>query len=93
LEADHRLIAVAEPESSYSVKELVGCQVVTDQDEVLGLLVDVLPSGGNDIFVVQQGLREMMIPALKTVVRRIDVAAKRIEVALPPGLRDVYENA
>ncbi len=54
--------------------------------------MDVLPSGGNDIFVVRQGLREIMIPALKSVVREIDVADKRIEVTLPGGLREIYES-
>ena len=82
-----------EPEErTYQVEELAGCQVVTDQGECLGILVDVLPSGGNDIFVVQQGLREMLIPALKSVVRTIDLPNKRMEVVLPRGLRDIYEN-
>jgi 16S rRNA processing protein RimM len=72
---------------------LAGCQVLTDQGECLGLLVDVLPSGGNDIFVVRQGLRDMLIPALKSVVRDIDLPKKRIEVVLPQGLREINENA
>jgi len=76
--------------SAYRVRDLAGCQVLTDQGECLGLLVDVLPSGGNDIFVVQQGLRELMIPALKNVVRRIDIPHKCVEVVLPQGLREIY---
>jgi 16S rRNA processing protein RimM len=84
---------MSEPAPSFQVKELVGCQVITDQGECLGLLVDVLPSGGNDIFVVQQGLREMLIPALKSIVKLIDLPQKRIEVILPQGLREVYEKA
>ena len=76
----------------YQVRDLAGCQVVTEQGECLGLLVDVLPSGGHDIFVVQQGMREMLIPARKDVVRRVDLPHQRMEVALPPGLRDIYEN-
>src|SRR4051812_22948550 len=77
---------------AYKVAELVGCQVVTDLNEVLGILVDVLPSGGNDIFVVRQGMRETLIPALQSVVQKVDVAAKRIEVTLPQGLREIYEE-
>jgi len=77
----------------YKVADLAGCQVLTDQGECLGLLVDVLPSGGNDIFVVQQGLREMLIPALQSVVTSIDIPQKRIEVVLPEGLREIYENS
>jgi 16S rRNA processing protein RimM len=84
---------MAPAERTYQVKDLAGCQVVTDQGECLGILVDVLPSGGNDIFVVQQGLRETLVPALKSIVRSIDVEQKRIEVVLPPGLREIYEGA
>lgn len=81
------------PDSSavYAVKDLAGCQVFSETGVCLGVLKDVLPSGGNDIYVVQ-GAREYMIPALKTVVKSIDLAAKRIEVALPPGLQQIYET-
>jgi 16S rRNA processing protein RimM len=81
------------PAKTYPVKELAGCQVMTVEGECLGLLVDVLPSGGNDIFVVQQGLREMMVPALVSVIKTIDLEKKRIEVELPSGLREIYEDA
>ncbi|HVO33691.1 MAG TPA: PRC-barrel domain-containing protein [Elusimicrobiota bacterium] len=76
----------------YRVRDLAGCGVFADDGRKLGELVDVLPSGGNDIFVVQRGPKEILIPALKSVVRKIDLAARRIEVALPPGLLDVYEK-
>jgi 16S rRNA processing protein RimM len=79
--------------ATYQVNDLAGCQVMTDQGECLGLLVDVLPSTANDIFVVQQGLREMLIPARKEIVRKIDVPHKHMEVVLPHGLREIYENA
>jgi 16S rRNA processing protein RimM len=76
----------------YSVKDLVGCQVYTETSECLGELKDVLPSGGNDVFVVQGVKREYLIPALKTVVLKIDLTARRIDVTLPPGLRDLYDQ-
>ena len=84
---------MAERSKIYPVKQLAGMQVVTDQGECLGILTDVLPSGGHDIFVVQQGLREVLIPALKTIVSRIDFKTKQITVSLPPGLQEIYENA
>jgi 16S rRNA processing protein RimM len=55
-------------------------------------LVDVLPSGGNDIFVVQQGMRDMLIPALNSIVRSIDLKQRRIVVTLPQGLKEIYET-
>jgi 16S rRNA processing protein RimM len=61
------------------------------EGELLGRLVDVLPAGGNDIFVIQGGKREILIPALAAVVKKIDLAEHRIEVSLPTGLREIYE--
>lgn len=74
-------------EESYLVKDLAGCQVVTDEGEVLGLLTDVLPTGANDVFVVGREPNELLIPALKDVVTEIDLVGRRIIVKLPPGLR------
>jgi 16S rRNA processing protein RimM len=45
-----------------------------------------LPTGANDIYVVGEGKDEMLIPALKSVVKVIDIEKKRIEVELPEGL-------
>jgi 16S rRNA processing protein RimM len=75
----------------YQVRDLAGCEVFTREGEFLGRLTDVLPSGGNDIFVVQQGGKEILIPALKRVVLLIDLTQRRIEVSLPAGLREIYE--
>lgn len=74
---------------TYQVKDLAGCEVVTVEGESLGALSDVLPTGGNDVFVVKQDEREILIPALKTVVLSIDLTARRITVDLPNGLREL----
>lgn len=96
-------MAPPQGEPSYRVKDLDGCEVVTESGEVLGVLKDVYATGANDVFSVVQsapadkpGLpptvaREYLVPALKEVVLSIDVAAKRIVVRLPPGLREIYE--
>lgn len=72
---------------SYLVKDLVGFEVVTEAGEVLGKLVDVLPTGGNDVFVVGEGPAEILVPAIKSVVLKIDMELRRITVDLPKGLR------
>ncbi|MBI4395688.1 MAG: PRC-barrel domain-containing protein [Elusimicrobia bacterium] len=79
--------------TDYLVKDLDGCEVVTEAGEVLGILKDVYPTGGgNDVFAVRNETREILIPARKDVVLSIDVAARRILVKLPPGLREIYET-
>jgi 16S rRNA processing protein RimM len=76
---------------SYKVKDLEGCAVVTTEGETLGVLKDVLPTGANDVFVVAGETHEYLVPALKSVVLGVDLNARRIEVRLPPGFREVYE--
>jgi 16S rRNA processing protein RimM len=75
------------PEGVFSVKDLVGCRVVTVKGETLGILRDVLPTGANDVFVVGEGKGEILVPALKSVVISIDLKKKQIDVDLPKGLR------
>lgn len=75
----------------YRVGDLDGCEVVTESGERLGILKDVYPTGSNDVFVVREGERELLIPALKAVVLSIDIGARSIVVRLPPGLREIYE--
>jgi len=87
----HGLISETLPSPRYAVQDLDGCRVLTETGEYLGELKDVLPSGGNDVFVVRNADKEVMIPALKSVVLAIDLTAKTITVTLPPGLREIYE--
>jgi 16S rRNA processing protein RimM len=77
-------------EGPFRTAELAGCEVVTEAGESLGLFKDALPSGANDIWVVE-GRREYLLPALKEVVLNVDLTARRITVRLPPGLREIYE--
>ena len=67
--------------------ELEGMNVY-DNDVLLGTLTKVLSTGANDVYVVNDNDREILIPALKTVVKNVDVPGKRMDVILPPGLLD-----
>ena len=70
------------------MKDLDGCDVVDGNGLDLGKLKDVLPTGANDVFVVVKDGNEILIPALHSVVKNIDLEKKRIVVNLPPGLLD-----
>ncbi len=79
--------AVPLPEGSYYVFELVGATVYTSDGDVLGTLVDVITTGANDVYEVRDERgKEVLIPALRDVVRRIDPESGTIVVDLPPGL-------
>lgn len=76
------------PEDSYYIFDLVGCQVFEGQ-ELLGPVKEVIQTGSNDVYVVEYNNSELLIPALKWVVLSVDIENKRIEVALPKGLKEL----
>jgi 16S rRNA processing protein RimM len=52
----------------------------------LGKLERILVTGANDVYIVRGAAGEICVPALKTVVLRVDVSGRRMDVRLPPGL-------
>ncbi len=57
--------------------DIIGCEVF-DENKKLGTVTNVLKTGSNDVFEVDG---KTLIPALKSVVRSIDIAAKKIVVS------------
>lgn len=78
--------AVELPPGEYFVHQIVGLQVHTTAGEHLGTVEEVLSTGANDVYVVPGPRGEVLIPALKTVIRTVDLTAGQLIVELPPGL-------
>jgi 16S rRNA processing protein RimM len=75
------------PEGEYWPHQLVGCTVVTDRGDRLGVITEVVRGPANDIWVATgDGGGEILIPALKDVVVSVDVTAGRVEVKAVPGI-------
>ncbi|MBT9172981.1 MAG: Ribosome maturation factor RimM [Syntrophomonadaceae bacterium] len=79
------------PEGTYYLDELIGLQVYTVTGMLLGTVSEILQTGSNDVYVVDradsaQGAGQLLIPALKAVVVKLEPALKRMEVVLPEGL-------
>lgn len=83
----NRKDAVELTENSYFIVDLIGLKVYTDEDAFLGNLVDVFPTGSNDVYVVKDELgKQILLPAIKEVIKSVDIENKRIIVHLIPGL-------
>lgn len=75
------------PEGMYFVADLIGCRVFDDSGAELGVLDDVLETGGaGDVYSVA-GQRRLMFPALKKVLVSVDTEGKRIVLS-----KDVLEE-
>jgi len=64
------------PEGSYYWHQLVGLRVVDEASAPLGELVEVFRAGENEVYRVErEGGGELLLPAVRDVIREIDVAA------------------
>ena len=77
------------PEGEYYWRDLIGLTVVTAEGETLGTLAEIMATGSNDVYVVQGGDREYLIPALEDVVLEINLHDGIMKVSPPEGLFDL----
>jgi len=78
------------PADNFYVFDLLGLTVFSGEGRELGRVSDVMRTGANDVYVVDRpGLRPLLIPALKRVVRQVDLSGGRMVVDLPEGLEEV----
>jgi len=76
-------------EGEFYWSDLLGLKVVTDGGESLGVVVDIIVTGSNDVYVVKDGKREYLIPALADVVLEINLDEGIMKVSPPEGLLDL----
>ena len=78
--------AIKLPEGSFFICDLIDIEVYDLNKVFLGKIIDILSTGSNDVYVVKDGNKEILIPALKTVVKEINIQEGKIIVELPEGL-------
>jgi 16S rRNA processing protein RimM len=81
------------PGGSYYVTDLVGCEVRDADGRALGRVRDIQFTGedapGTPLLVIDAPDGEFLVPLAQEICTRIDLAARRIDVNLPEGLRDL----
>jgi len=76
------------PENTYYIVDLLECEVATIEGEILGKVEDVFNTGSNDIYAVKDELgKQILIPAIREVIKKVDIPNKKITVKLMEGLR------
>lgn len=74
-------------ENEFFIADLIGCEVY--ESELIGTVVDVFSTGGSDVYVIKREKQnDLLLPAIASVIKNIDVKAKRIDVEIPRGLLD-----
>ncbi|HEY7538756.1 MAG TPA: ribosome maturation factor RimM [Methylomirabilota bacterium] len=90
-----RLVALPEsearplPPGQFYPWQLEGCRVLSDDGREIGRVTRIEQSAAQDLWVVSDGTREYLIPAVAEIVREVDVAAGRVVIRPPDGLLEL----
>jgi 16S rRNA processing protein RimM len=74
-------------ENEFYIADLIGSEVYAN--ELIGILDDVYSAGGSDVYVIKRSnKKELLLPAIESVIKKIDIVEKKIYVEIPRGLDD-----
>ena len=76
-------------ENEFYFHEIIGCEVFDENGKSLGEISEILTPGANDVWVIKsQNGKEILIPYIEDVVKKIDVENKKIDIEVMEGLID-----
>ncbi|MBY0144502.1 ribosome maturation factor RimM [Neobacillus niacini] len=74
-------------EDEFYYHEVIGCHVVTTEGLELGKVTEILSPGANDVWVIKSSEgKEILIPYIEDVVKKVDVKGKVILIQPMEGL-------
>ena len=75
------------PKNTYFIADLIGLKVYTEEGKLLGKVDDIYNTGASDIYVIKDELgKQILLPAIKDVIKQIDLEQEKIVVHLLEGL-------
>lgn len=73
-------------DDEFYIKDLIGIEVIDNNDKEVGKVVDVLEYDVNDVYVVKSDIKEMLIPAVAEFILDIDLENNKMKVKLIEGM-------
>ncbi|MFE8695207.1 ribosome maturation factor RimM [Cytobacillus sp. FJAT-53684] len=74
-------------DNEFYYHEIIGCTVATMNGEEIGKIREILSPGANDVWVIKgKGGKDILIPYIEDVVKKVDVKEKNIIIDPIEGL-------
>lgn len=78
---------------SWYIADLIGCRVYDRSRGYLGTVKDILQQPHHDLYVIEdKQKKDLLFPALKSILTSVDPYSGRIDVELPIGLYEIYRE-
>lgn len=73
-------------EGEYYWVDLIGMIVKTERGKIIGKIKSILPTGANDVIIIEGKRKEIFLPAIEDVIKRVDLENRVMEVKRMEGL-------
>ncbi|RBP41141.1 ribosome maturation factor RimM [Garciella nitratireducens] len=81
--------AIKLSKDQYFISDLIGVLVYSIQGKKIGIIKEVLQIAPTDIYVIDIGDREILVPALKEIFQEIDIYKKIAKADIPKDLMNL----
>ncbi|MDH3256831.1 MAG: ribosome maturation factor RimM [Nitrospinota bacterium] len=78
------------PEGEYYWFQIEGLQVFDEEGRYYGTVNEIIVTGSNDVYVVQDGDKELLLPMIDSVVKSIDLKENKLIFHIIEGLLEDY---
>lgn len=74
-------------DGQYYYRQIIGLDVVTEEGRKLGKIKEIMSPGANDVWVVdREEKRDLLLPVIKDVIKKVDLDQHIVTVELLEGL-------
>lgn len=74
------------PEDTYYIYELKGLEVYGAEGEFIGKIKEIFQTGANDVYEVVGNSKTHYIPAIKSIVKEVNIKEKKVIINVVEGL-------
>ena len=74
------------PEDSYYLFDLEGMDVYSSEGDHMGKISQIYQTAANDVYEVKDKKRTFLIPAIKDVVKSVNIQEKKMVIDVIEGL-------
>ncbi|MCD6452965.1 MAG: 16S rRNA processing protein RimM [Dehalococcoidales bacterium] len=80
------------PQEHYYLFQIIGLRVQTTQGKQLGKVTEIIAARNNDIYVIRGDGGEILIPAIKEVIKSVDLDRGQMVIKPIPGLLSLNQK-
>ena len=69
-------------------EDILGWDIIDSLGEKVGTLINIMWLPNNDVYIIQNGDKEYLIPVIEEIIKKVDYDKKEININLIDGLID-----